>query len=163
MMSSDQSKLPVFREARAEDVAAIVALLADDALGQGREVPGDPAYAAAFAAIARDPNQLLAVAEWAGAVVGTLQISFMPGLSHRGSWRGEIEAVRVAASMRGSGIGQQMLRWAIEQCRGRGCRMVQLTTNAVRTDAQRFYERLGFARSHVGYKLTLGDERSSHR
>ena len=157
-MTSRASPLsPAFRRARAEDVPAIVALLADDALGQAREAPGDPAYAAAFAAIDRDPNQLLAVAEHDGAVVGTLQLSFLPGLSHRGAWRGEIEAVRVAAPLRGSGVGRLMLGWALTQCRARGCRMVQLTTNAARVDAQRFYEGLGFARSHLGYKLMLDE------
>lgn len=157
MSASNPGILPVFRAARAEDVAAIVALLADDALGRARESPGDPAYAAAFAAIERDPNQLLVVAEHDGAVVGTLQLSFFPGLSHRGAWRGEIEAVRVASALRGSGIGRQMLRWAVEQCRARGCRLVQLTTNLARDDAQRFYEANGFARSHVGFKLTLDE------
>ncbi len=157
-MTSRASPLsPGFRRARAEDVPAIVALLADDALGQAREAPGDPAYAAAFAAIDRDPNQLLAVAEHDGAVVGTLQLSFLPGLSHRGAWRGEIEAVRVAAPLRGSGVGRLMLGWALAQCHARGCRLVQLTTNAARVDAQRFYEGLGFARSHLGYKLMLDE------
>jgi ribosomal protein S18 acetylase RimI-like enzyme len=148
----------VFRRAELADLPSIVALLADDALGRGREEPGPPlhpAYTDAFAAIARDPNQLLAVAALDGRVVGTLQLSFLPGLSLRGAWRGEIEGVRVASALRGSGLGREMLLWAIEQCRARGCRLVQLTTNAARTDAQRFYERLGFQRSHVGFKLTL--------
>ncbi len=145
----------MFRRATAEDVPAIVALLADDDLGRGRESPGDPVYAVAFAAIERDPNQLLAVAELAGEVVGTLQLSFLPGISHRGAWRGEVEGVRVARAVRGRGVGQLMLRWAIEQCRARGCRLVQLTTNAARIDAQRFYERLGFQRSHIGFKMSL--------
>ena len=145
------------RAAAREEVAAIVALLADDALGRAREVPGDPAYEAAFERIAADPNQLLAVAVLEGRVVGTLQLSFLPGLSHLGAWRGEIEAVRVARAMRGQGVGAAMLGWAVAQCRARGCRLVQLTTNVARVDAQRFYERLGFARSHVGFKLSLLD------
>ena len=146
------------RRATRGDLAAIVALLADDALGGAREAAGPsfaPAYLAAFEAIERDPNQLLAVAEQDGRVVGTLQLSFMPGISHRGAWRGEIEGVRIASDRRGSGLGRQMLLWAVEQCRARGCRLVQLTTNAARTDAQRFYEQLGFSRSHVGFKRTL--------
>lgn len=144
-----------FRPAAAEDVAAIVALLADDVLGAAREAPGDPAYAAAFAAIAADPNQLLAVAEEDGRVAGCLQISFLPGLSHRGAWRGQVESVRIAADQRGSGLGRRFLDWAIAQCRARGCRMVQLTTDTSRTDARRFYESLGFVASHHGMKITL--------
>ncbi len=148
----------VCRRAGAQDVPAIVAMLADDAFGRGREQAGSelhPAYARAFEAIAADPNQLLAVAECAGAIVGTLQISFLPGLSHLGAWRGEIEAVRIDSRLRGRGLGRQMLLWAIEQCRARGCRLVQLTTNAARVDAQRFYEQIGFERSHIGFKYQL--------
>jgi GNAT superfamily N-acetyltransferase len=144
-----------FRVATAADLPAIVALLADDVLGAAREAPGDPAYAAAFAAIAADPNQLLAVAERDGRVVGCLQLTFMPGLSHRGAWRGQIESVRIAADQRGTGLGRLFLGWAIEQCRARGCRMVQLTTDKSRADARRFYESLGFAASHEGMKLRL--------
>lgn len=146
-----------FRAATAADLPAIVALLADDMLGASREAPGDPAYAAAFAAIAADPNQLLAVAEMDGRVVGCLQLTFMPGLSHRGAWRGQVEGLRVAADRRGSGLGRRFLGWAIAQCRARGCRMVQLTTDRSRIDARRFYESLGFTASHHGMKITLRD------
>lgn len=145
----------VFRRAVAADVPAIVALLADDVLGATREKPGDPAYDAAFAAIEADPNQLLAVAEQDGAIVGCLQLTFLPGLSHRGVWRGQIESVRVAGARRGSGIGRRFLGWAIEQCRARGCTMVQLTTSNSRTEAKRFYESLGFVASHQGMKHTI--------
>ena len=151
--------LPVaFRRAEAGDLPAIVAMLADDALGSTREDPRLPlaaAYLDAFAAIGADPNQLLAVAVEGGEVVGTLQLTFIPGLSHLGAWRGQIEAVRVASSRRGTGLGALMIEWAVEQCRARGCRMVQLTTNTSRSDAQRFYERLGFRHTHAGYKLSL--------
>ncbi len=146
---------PVFRRASAADVPAIVALLADDVLGAAREKPGDPAYDAAFAAIAGDPNQLLAVVETDGCVVGCLQITFIPGLSHRGLWRGQIESVRIAASERGSGLGRRVFAWAIGQCRARGCGLVQLTTDKTRADARRFYEALGFVASHEGMKLRL--------
>lgn len=148
----------MFRSATAEDVPAIIALLMDDALGELREDASDPphpAYLAAFEAIDCDPNQLLAVAERDGEVVGCFQLTFLPGLSHKGSWRGQIEAVRVAASQRGSGLGKAMMEWAIERCRERGCRMVQLTTDKSRRDAHRFYEGLGFKATHEGMKLIL--------
>lgn len=146
------------RRATAADLSAIVAMLADDSLGVTREdanPPLDPGYGAAFDAIDADPNQLLAVAETSGAVVGTLQLSFLPGLSFRGAWRGQIEAVRVVTALRGHGIGAQMIDWAIGVCRDRGCRMVQLTSNLTRTEAHRFYERLGWEKSHAGFKLYL--------
>ena len=145
----------VFRRAIATDLPAIVALLADDVLGAARERPGDPAYDAAFAAIAADANQLLAVADLGGRIVGCLQVTFIPGISHRGAWRGQIESVRIGADQRGSGLGRRMMDWAIEQCRARGCRMVQLTTDKSRTDARRFYESLGFVASHEGMKRAL--------
>jgi GNAT superfamily N-acetyltransferase len=145
----------MMRRATVADLDAIVALLADDMLGAGREKPGDPAYAAAFAAIDADPNQYLAVAEEDGRVVGCLQLSFIPGLSRLGMWRGQIESVRIAASHRGAGLGRRMFEWAIEQCRARGCGLVQLTTDKARPDARRFYESLGFVSSHEGMKLSL--------
>jgi GNAT superfamily N-acetyltransferase len=147
-----------FRAATAEDLPAILAMLIDDELGKLREdlsTPLNPAYLAAFDAIDRDPNQLLAVADRDGVVVGCFQLSFLAGLSHDGAWRGQIEGVRIAASQRGSGLGKAMMEWAIAQCRARGCRMVQLTTDKRRHDAHRFYARLGFVASHEGMKLEL--------
>jgi GNAT superfamily N-acetyltransferase len=141
------------RRATADDVPAIVDMLADDPLGARRESPGDPAYAAAFAEIDADPHQLLAVAVVAGSVAGTLQLTFIPGLSRRGATRALIEAVRVRADHRGDGLGRRLAEWAIETARDHGAAMVQLTTDASRTDAHRFYERLGFVASHVGMKL----------
>ncbi|RAZ73925.1 GNAT family N-acetyltransferase [Mesorhizobium atlanticum] len=146
------------RRAIEADVAAIVAMLADDALGRAREdanLPLAQPYLDAFAAIEGDPNQLLAVMTDGDDVIGTLQITFLAGLSLRGAWRGQIEAVRVASGRRGEGLGQRLLEWAMDKCRERGCRIVQLTTNKSRTDAHRFYERLGFKASHIGYKLEL--------
>ena len=146
------------RRAIEADVAAIVAMLADDALGRAREdasLPLAQPYLDAFAAIEGDPNQLLAVMTDGDDVIGTLQITFLAGLSLRGAWRGQIEAVRVASGRRGEGLGQRLLEWAIDKCRERGCRIVQLTTNKSRTNAHRFYERLGFKASHIGYKLEL--------
>ncbi|AOB39940.1 GNAT family N-acetyltransferase [Bordetella parapertussis] len=147
-----------FRRAAATDLPAIIALLADDALGQQREdptMPPQPAYLAAFGAIDRDPNQFLAVVERAGQIIGCLQLSFIPGLSRRGLWRGQIESVRVAASERGAGTGRALFEWAIAQCRDKGCGLVQLTTDKQRADARRFYESLGFKATHEGMKLDL--------
>lgn len=147
-----------FRPSTEVDLPAIVRLIADDGLGRGREdvsEPLNPRYVAAFQAVQADPNQLLVVAERAGAVVGTFQLSFIPGVSRLGSWRGQIEAVRVAASERGTGLGGQMMEWAISECRRRGCSLVQLTSDKSRADAHRFYERLGFVASHDGFKLNL--------
>ena len=149
---------PTFRSARSNDLAAIVALLADDELGATREdasTPLDPRYTAAFAAVTADPNQLLLVADRGGGVVGCLQITFIPGLSRRGMWRGQIEGVRVARGERGSGVGGEMIQFAIEECRRRGCGIVQLTTDKARPDAHRFYAALGFVASHEGMKLAL--------
>jgi ribosomal protein S18 acetylase RimI-like enzyme len=148
----------IFRRAIAPDLPAIVALLADDPIGRGREQAGpqlDPRYLAAFAAIEQDGNQLLAVAERDGGVIGCLQLSFIPGLAHTGMWRGQIEGVRLAASARGVGFGRAMLEWAISECRRRGCGLVQLTSDKRRAEAQRFYRALGFRATHEGYKLAL--------
>jgi GNAT superfamily N-acetyltransferase len=145
----------IIRRARAEDVPEIVAMLADDPLGAARERPGDPRYAEAFAELDADPRQLLAVADVGGEVVGTLQLTFIPGLSRVGATRAQIEAVRVRADQRGAGLGQRLVEWAVAKARSRGCVLVQLTSDASRTDAHRFYERLGFTASHVGMKLVL--------
>lgn len=147
-----------FRRADSADLPAVVALLADDELGKTRERPELPlvqAYLDAFEALDRDPNQLLAVVERGAVLVGCLQLTFIPGLSRLGMWRGQIESVRIAAAARGEGLGGQMFRWAIEECRARGCGLVQLTTDKARPDALRFYESLGFVASHEGMKLSL--------
>lgn len=146
------------RRADRRDLEAIVALLADDVLGAGREdarLPLDGAYRAAFVAIDGDANQILAVADVGGRIAGVLQVTFIPGLSRRGAWRGQIESVRVAADQRGTGLGEKLIRWAIGQCEARGCKLVQLTTDNTRADARRFYERLGFEATHTGMKLAL--------
>ena len=147
-----------FRRARADDLGAIVALLADDPIGRTRENSAgeaDRRYAEAFAAIEQDPNQLLAVAERDGMTVGVLQLSFLPGLTRSGMWRGQIEGVRVASAERGTGIGRAMIEWAIAQSRERGCGLVQLTSDKRRAGAHAFYEALGFQATHEGYKLPL--------
>jgi len=137
-------------------VPAIVAMLADDALGATRESPDDlTPYRKAFQDIDADPNQFLAVADRDGEVVGTLQLTYLPGLSRKGGTRAQIEAVRVRATERGTGLGSQLITWAVDQARERGCILVQLTTDTARTDAHRFYEQLGFTASHLGFKLTF--------
>jgi GNAT superfamily N-acetyltransferase len=144
------------RRARAEDVPAIVELLAADPLGATRERRSDDeAYRRAFAAIDADPAQLLVVATAEEDVVGTFQLSFIPGLSRGGALRAQLEAVRVRADLRSTGLGTTMLEWAIAAARRRGCALIQLTTDRERPDALRFYERLGFVASHVGLKLRL--------
>ncbi|TCO57013.1 ribosomal protein S18 acetylase RimI-like enzyme [Actinocrispum wychmicini] len=143
------------RRARADDVSTIVELIANDQLGARREQPGDPRYLAAFEEIDTDPNQFLAVVDRDGEVVGTLQLTVTPGLSRKGMRRATIEAVRIRADQRGEGLGQRLIEWAVDQARERGCGLVQLTTDASRDDAHRFYQRLGFTPSHVGMKRRL--------
>ena len=148
--------MTTLRRARRQDVAAIVALYADDALGAAREPPAQlDGYYAAFDAIVGDGNHELMVAELDGRVVGTFQLTYIRQLSHGGCKVAQIEAVRTAARLRRRGLGGEMMRWAIERARAAGCVRVQLTSNKERPDAHRFYERLGFRRSHEGFKLYL--------
>jgi GNAT superfamily N-acetyltransferase len=144
------------RRARSEDLPALIALIAADQLGATREDASDLApYERAFAAIDADPAQLLMVAEHDGEIVGTFQLSFIPGLARRGALRAQIEAVRVREDHRGSGLGSAMFEWAIAEARKRGCALVQLTSDKQRADAHRFYARLGFVPSHEGFELRL--------
>lgn len=144
------------RRARRPDIGAIVRMLADDQLGATRDDPGDLGpYLRAFDEIDTDPNQLLVVAVSEDEPVGTLQLTIIPGLARRGSLRGQIEAVRIRADHRGSGLGTGIVEWAIDESRRRGCSLVQLTSDIRRTEAHRFYERLGFTPSHTGFKLKL--------
>lgn len=147
------------RRAVAADIPFLVALLADDPLGAAREAGGQDraAYERAFAAVDADPAHLLVVLQAGEDVVGTLQLSFLPGLSRRGALRAQIEGVRVRADRRGAGLGEALLRWAVAEARRRSCWLVQLTSDRSRADAHRFYERLGFVASHVGFKLELPD------
>jgi ribosomal protein S18 acetylase RimI-like enzyme len=141
------------RRARRDDVAVIVAMLADDPLGSGRERledPLPPSYYQAFETLDRDPDIQLVVAEEQGAVVGCLQLCILPGLSSQGASRALIEDVRVASLRRSRGIGEQLVQWAVAEARARGCKLVELLTHSTRVDAQRFYARLGFKASHVG-------------
>lgn len=150
------SPTTTFRHATAEDLPAIVAMLADDPLGAKRETPDDLApYRTAFERVATDSNQHLMVAERDGRTIGTLHLTVIPGLSRRGSARSQIEAVRIHADARGTGLGTELIEWAIEESRRQGCILVQLTSDATRIDAHRFYERLGFEASHLGFKMSL--------
>lgn len=147
-----------FREATRSDLPAIVRMLAHDRLGGTREEFTDPlpaAYFNAFEHIEADPNNLLLVAMRDDRVVGTLQLTFTPSLSYRGGWRATVESVRTDESLRGQGIGTALMNHAIELSKRKGCVLIQLSTHNTRTDAQRFYTRLGFTASHVGMKLSL--------
>lgn len=131
----------------------MIAMLADDHLGRARERLEDPlpaAYYEAFERVQRDPNLSLVVAESEGRVVGCLQLAILPGISSQGGSRGLLEDVRVASDCRSRGIGEQLVQWAVAEAKARGCILVELLTHQTRTDAQRFYKRLGFAASHVG-------------
>jgi ribosomal protein S18 acetylase RimI-like enzyme len=145
-----------FRPATADDLPAIVALLADDELGAARESPDDlRPYQAAFAELAGDPQHVLLVADRGGEVVGTAQLTYLAGLSRKGALRAQIEAVRIGGAARGSGLGSLMIEECVRRARERGCVLVQLTSDASRLDAHRFYEKLGFEATHVGFKMSL--------
>ena len=142
------------RRARRDDIPAIVAMLADDRLGSARERPDDPlprSYFEAFDRVDRDSKlQLVVAVDHEGVVVGCLQLCILPGVSSQGASRGLLEDVRVASHCRSRGIGEQLVQWAVGEARAKGCKLVELLTHTTRVDAQRFYERLGFQRSHVG-------------
>jgi GNAT superfamily N-acetyltransferase len=146
----------IFREAVRADLPAVLALLADDVLGKSRDFTEvDAAYEKAFADIAADPRNQLIVADAAGEVLGCMQLTYIPGLGRHGAERQLIEAVRVRSDLRGRGLGRQMMTWAVDQAKQRGCALVQLTTDKSRHDAHRFYVSLGFTPSHEGMKLAL--------
>ena len=158
MLAYDCGMSLSFRDATEADLPAIVALLADDALGASREdtsLPLAEGYADAFRAIAATPYQRLIVATDDGVAIGTMQILLISAVSRRGSWRGQIEAVRIASHLRGSGRGEAFVKWAIEQCRSAGCVSVQLTSDNARLDAHRFWRRIGFLPTHVGFKISF--------
>ena len=147
-----------YRTARPDDLPFIIGLIIEDSVvvtEDRAEDAMDEDYRAALAAIDADPNEEMWIVERDGIAVGCFQLSFLPGLMRRGMWRGQIEVVHVSADARNLGIGSEMMRWALARCREKGCGMVQLTSNKKRTDAHRFYERLGFARSHEGFKYYL--------
>ena len=146
------------RPAVVDDLPEIVRMLADDILGRQRESLDDPlpeSYIRAFREIEADASNELIVAELDGEVIGTLQLTFTPSISHQGGKRCTVESVRVDEKYRGRGIGREMMLWAIGRARERGCVSMQLTTHKDRIDAHRFYESLGFSKTHVGMKLKL--------
>ncbi|MDE2364175.1 MAG: GNAT family N-acetyltransferase [Hyphomicrobiales bacterium] len=147
-----------FRRAHRADLEQIVALIADDSVNGHRERPGEPlvdGYVEAFAAIDADPNNVLIVGESAGRPVATAQITFVPNLTQQGGMRAIVEGVRVASDMRSRGFGEKLMEYMTELARERGCAYVQLTTSKARIDAHRFYHRIGFAHSHLGFKRDL--------
>lgn len=148
-----------YRTATEADLPFLDELAAEDEVGSARD-PLRPDHAEqaleGLRAIAADPNHTLYVVERGGEPVGSFQLSFLPGVARKGAWRGQIESVRVRAALRGQGIGEAMMRWAVALCEERGCAIVQLTSDASREAAHRFYERLGFVPSHTGFKLPLG-------
>lgn len=145
------------RRARIGDLPRLLELLGDDTLGKNREAVGsnDDCYVQAFNAIESDVNQYLLVCELAGRVIAMLQLTFIPGLSRRGALRANIEAVRVDSGLRGQGVGSWIMKQAVLLARERDCSLVQLTSDKSRTEAHRFYSRIGFVGSHAGFKLKL--------
>lgn len=153
-----------FREAQEADLPEIVEMLANDPLGKEREDASGAsadAYLQAFRAIDVDPHNELLVACDAEEVIGVLQLTFIPNLSYRGSWRCLIEGVRVAEGYRGQRIGRRLIEQGINRARNRKCRWVQLTTNKSRAAAIAFYEGLGFKATHEGMKLELQAEETA--
>lgn len=147
-----------FRQAQYKDVGSLVEMLLDDPLGKLREDSSQPinsSYLIAFEAILKDNNNELIIVESSGKILGMLQLTFIPYLTHTGSWRCLIEGVRVKSDYRGKGLGTQIFEWAITRAKQRHCNIVQLTSNKARVDALRFYQSLGFEASHEGFKLNL--------
>jgi predicted N-acetyltransferase YhbS len=156
-MNSERIEV-LIRPAERSDIAAIVALFADDAVGghgDTTDASARPRYEAAFGRIAASPNDMLYVAEWKGEVVGTFQTTLVTTMSGQGTSSLTVSAVQARADLRGHRIGEQMMRFAIEEARAKGAGLVQLMSNGKRIDAHRFYERLGFVKSHAGFKMNL--------
>jgi ribosomal protein S18 acetylase RimI-like enzyme len=144
-----------FREASTDDVPAIVAMLLDDNLGQQREKQSLEPYLDAFNRLQAEPHNTLIVGERDGAIIAAYQLTFIQGLSHQATRRAQVESVRVAAHLRGQGIGHEMMADAEARARKAGCRLMQLTTHASRNRARAFYDSLGYQPTHVGYKNVL--------
>ena len=148
------SKAPSFREATCEDLSKLIALLRDDELGQRRENNANLAtYAQAFQAILDDPNHYILILENDEELIGCVQVSYLPNLTFKGSWRAQLEGVRIRSAHRGRGLGKLLIQEAIKRAKAHGCKIIQLTTNRERSEAVAFYESLDFQGSHVGMKL----------
>ena len=150
----------VYRKAKVEDLEAVVTLLADDQLGSVRERTGHPLpliYREAFERMSKQSGNDLIIVEQDNVIIGCMQLTIIHGISRKGMSRCQIEGVRIAKSVRGSGTGERMIKHAIKIAKSKGCGLIQLTTDTRREDAHRFYERLGFVASHVGMKLDLFD------
>ena len=155
MSTTDGAPRVTFRDARREDLERIVELIADDAVAARRTGTFGAAHVAGFEAIEASPNDDLVVAELDGAVVGVMQLTYIPGIARNGATRLQVEAVRVDAGLRGQGIGRALMEHAHARGRERGCALAQLTSDKQRPDAHRFYRELGYAQSHEGFKLPL--------
>ncbi|MET8268858.1 N-acetyltransferase family protein [Streptomyces sp. NPDC005134] len=146
----------ILRTATRADLPAVLALLADEnRVVDPASVVVDEAYEKAFADIESDPRNEMLVLVDGDTVLGCLQATYIPGLGKRGEERALIEAVRIRVDRRGDGLGRELMKQAVDRARLRGCALVQLTSNKRRADAHRFYESLGFDRSHEGFRLTL--------
>ena len=146
----------LYRNAVENDLPALVQMLADDDLGGKREdssMPLDSKYMDAFSSIRSDPNNELIVSCYDDSIVGMLQLTFIPYLTYRGSWRCLVEGVRIHSKHRGHGLGKKLFEWAISRAQEKNCRLIQLTSDKTRADTLRFYESLGFVASHEGFKL----------
>ncbi|MBP6952306.1 MAG: GNAT family N-acetyltransferase [Alphaproteobacteria bacterium] len=146
------------RHATEADLPEIVCLLAEDELGSTREFLSDPllpSYRRAFHAIMEDKNQVILVVDYHEKVIGICHLTFMPSLSFKGSWRLNIENIHIDKKFQNQGVGTWMLQKAIHKGREKGCNIVQLTTNKIRSRSKIFYEKLGFTASHEGMKLYL--------
>jgi len=153
-----KTKTLSYRNAKKSDLPQLIKMLADDQLGSTREdssIPLNPAYISAFEKINSDPNNKLIVVEINNTIIGMLQITYIPYLSHKGAWRCLIEAVRIHKDYRSQGFGSEVFKWAIEQAKNKKCHIVQLTSNKERSSAIRFYKALGFSATHEGFKLVL--------
>ena len=145
-----------FRKACLEDLHSIISLLANDKLGSKRESTEPEVnnnYTQAFQSIDKDPNQELVVVTDEEQLIGTFQLTYIPYLTYQGGIRAQVEAVRIHESRRGKGLGQMMIRWAIQRAKEHGAHVIQLTTDKQRPDAVSFYEKLGFKATHEGMKL----------
>jgi ribosomal protein S18 acetylase RimI-like enzyme len=155
---SDKKPDVNFRKAKITDIPTVVQLLADDQLGNVREQTGSPLplfYRDAFEKMARQEGNDLIVTEIDGEIVGCMQLTIIYGISRKGMSRCQIEGVRIASQMRGSGLGKKMMIYAIDYAKSAGCGLIQLTTDMQRIEAQQFYEKLGFVGSHLGMKMSI--------